>query len=154
MAILLQASAAHGKHEVPADTHTPWALVLIGSPGPPAPAESPLGISENAQERPTGDTNSLSHLLLCLFPMGVPSSRVSMPHSYQWRGWSHVPAPLLLHLVAGCSVGAASTPVFHRISATKVSRLLTELVSLGHRYRCWFLVRINLDPRCAWHTHS
>lgn len=64
MAILLQASEARGKHEVPADTHTPWALVLRGSPGPA------LGISERDQGWLTGGTKSLSPLTALLLPHG------------------------------------------------------------------------------------
>lgn len=48
MATSLQASTAHGRHGVLviAATHI-MALVLIGALGPPDPAESPVGISEN-----------------------------------------------------------------------------------------------------------
>lgn len=52
----LRASVAHGRHGLPvtAATHTSSALVLTGSPGPPAPVESLLGISEKAQGCPIG----------------------------------------------------------------------------------------------------
>lgn len=88
-----QASAARGGDGVPvtAATHTSEALVLTGSPGRPATAESPLGISENAQGCPTGATNKT--VPLCGSPVLSPL-RCQAPGCSLWRAWRHMPAPL------------------------------------------------------------
>lgn len=88
-----QASAARGGDGVPvtAATHTSEALVFTGSPGRPATAESPLGISENAQGCPTGATNKT--VPLCGSPVLSPL-RCQAPGCSLWRAWRHMPAPL------------------------------------------------------------
>lgn len=138
-------------------TPTSGALVLTGSPGPPAPMESRLGISEKAQGYPTGTTNKPvpSLWLLCFIPTEVPSSGVPIATQFSVGAWRHMLAPLHIASIPGCPVWAASAPVFLTMSTTKLSELLPErLVSSGQSYECQFLVWVNFDTGCAWHTHT
>lgn len=109
-----------------------------GSPGPPAPVESPPGISENSPGCPTGAANKSGPTLrlLCLVP-AVLSPWASLLSRSLWRG---------------CLFWAPSAPVCLRISLTQLLSFFQSSWSPWDTVRR--AMRMNSDIQCAWHPLS
>lgn len=101
---------------------------------------------------PTGATSKPVGILTAV-PIGGPRLWVSTSCSSLWKGWRHTPAAFCVAPCCGVTPSRQLGPVFLRISATKLSQLLTALlVSLRHGYTARSLGGLCQHWVCLGHT--